>query len=153
MRIFWSKLAFCGLATLLGTACTESTAPAISQSGMVSSETNQSLATELSSTGISSQNTLSSTELQLSSSVNAGMSSAMLSSSATSIVGCPASITDARDGNVYRLTQIGNQCWMADHLNHGSVLTSTDAPGLDQMLEKYCEGNDPSQCVNGASYL
>jgi hypothetical protein len=42
---------------------------------------------------------------------------------------------------------------MAQHLDFGMVLTATDAPGVDAMVEKYCPGNDPAQCPQGASYL
>lgn len=49
---------------------------------------------------------------------------------------CPSTFTDPRNGEVYPITTIGGQCWMAKNLNY-------NPPGS----EDWCYNNDPSNCI------
>lgn len=52
---------------------------------------------------------------------------------------CSESFTDARDGQSYRVVQIGSQTWMAENLNF--VL-----PGVDGADGAYCPDGDERNC-------
>ena len=62
-------------------------------------------------------------------------------------------LIDARDGQVYNTVQIGNQCWMAENLNYGTMVNSnyTGTNHSDQTnngtAEKYCYDNYASNCA------
>ena len=70
----------------------------------------------------------------------------------TSGCGGQTSITDARDGQVYSIVQIGTQCWMAQNLNYGTYapVTTPQIAGT-----KFCQNlstvNDAS-CPFGGLY-
>ena len=59
----------------------------------------------------------------------------------------PASITYA--GKTYNTVQIGNQIWLKENLNVGTMINST-AGGFQQtnsyIIEKYCYDNNPANC-------
>ena len=52
------------------------------------------------------------------------------------------------EGNSYSTVQIGGQCWMAESINIGTMLTSgsSEPNTSDQVIEKWCHGNSPSNC-------
>ncbi len=65
---------------------------------------------------------------------------------------CPTTITDI-DGNVYTTTQIGEQCWMAENLNVGTMIDSISLPTDNGYIEKWCYNDDPANCETyGALY-
>lgn len=68
---------------------------------------------------------------------------------------CPSTMTDD-DGNVYDTVEIGNQCWMAENMNVGTLLSSagTQPNNSDDVIEKWCYyDNDFGHCeTNGAFY-
>jgi len=66
---------------------------------------------------------------------------------------CGVVLIDERDGQEYNIVQIGNQCWMAENLNVGSMITE----GIDQqnngIIEKYCIGSISDSCdIYGGLY-
>jgi uncharacterized protein (TIGR02145 family) len=60
------------------------------------------------------------------------------------IDGCSAIFTDTRDGQSYQTIQIGNQCWMAQNLNIGSIVTGNQFD--NGIIEKRCYDDNPSNC-------
>jgi uncharacterized protein (TIGR02145 family) len=62
---------------------------------------------------------------------------------------CPGqpTVTDS-EGNVYNTVLIGEQCWMKENLNIGTMICG--GYGIDQLnngiIEKYCYNNDPNLC-------
>lgn len=72
---------------------------------------------------------------------------------------CDTTFTDARDGQVYTTVKIGLQCWMAQSMNIGTFIQSTQSgtPHSDAsdngIIEKYCYANIPTNCdIYGGLY-
>jgi uncharacterized protein (TIGR02145 family) len=62
---------------------------------------------------------------------------------------CSGSFIDARDGQNYNMTQIGNQCWMAENLNVGEwILSNNPGQSTNQIIEKYCYADNSINCEN-----
>lgn len=59
-----------------------------------------------------------------------------------------------KEGHGYRTVKIGNQCWMSENLNTGTMLASgASTPSNNSIVEKWCYGNDSSNCDSkGALY-
>jgi uncharacterized protein (TIGR02145 family) len=69
-------------------------------------------------------------------------------------VNCGDNLPDDRDGQVYSTVQIGDQCWMAENLNIGTLINGTSNPSDNGIIEKYCFNNNIANCEsNGAFYL
>ncbi|MBI9037231.1 MAG: hypothetical protein JEY97_03790, partial [Bacteroidales bacterium] len=60
---------------------------------------------------------------------------------------CGDSFTDPRDGKTYNSVLIGEQCWMSENLNIGSMIQNVDEMTDNGIIEKYCYNNDPSNCT------
>jgi len=70
---------------------------------------------------------------------------------------CGQLITDPRDGKEYATVLIGSQCWMAQHINYGTLTAGTNNQGSDcpsvAETEKYCYSDTESNCTSdGALY-
>ena len=50
------------------------------------------------------------------------------------------------DGNRYSIVQIGSKTWMAENLNTGRVVQSSDRALNNDTIEKYCYDNDEANC-------
>jgi len=63
---------------------------------------------------------------------------------------CGDSFKDTRDNQIYNTVQIGNQCWMSENLNIGTMIdgvsSSTNENGVNSIIEKYCYDNNESDC-------
>ena len=66
---------------------------------------------------------------------------------------CGKHLTDPRDGKSYNTVKIGDQCWMAENLDVGTMIDGAlDMTDNDQ-IEKYCYQNSSSMCdTYGALY-
>lgn len=56
----------------------------------------------------------------------------------TNVFQCGQSLTDSRDGQTYNTVQIGNQCWMADNLNYGTMINASQDQTNNTIVEKWC---------------
>ena len=70
---------------------------------------------------------------------------------------CGDTLTDSRDSKTYSTVLIGTQCWMAEHINYGTLTASTNNQGSDcpsvAETEKYCYSDTESNCTSdGALY-
>ncbi|MEZ5196827.1 MAG: FISUMP domain-containing protein [Bacteroidales bacterium] len=62
---------------------------------------------------------------------------------------CGGVLIDDRDGEAYNTVMIGDQCWMAENLNVGTMITSNgsgDNQTDNGILEKYCYDNNTINC-------
>ncbi len=59
---------------------------------------------------------------------------------------CGDSIIDFRDGQVYYTAKIGSQCWLSENLNIGTQINGVQNMSDNDVLEKYCYGDDPLNC-------
>jgi len=68
-------------------------------------------------------------------------------------VPCPGIPSLTYMGQEYHTVQIGNQCWLRENLNVGTVVLSEGEQSNNGMLEKYCMNDDPAMCeVYGGLY-
>jgi uncharacterized protein (TIGR02145 family) len=57
------------------------------------------------------------------------------------------------DGNIYSTVKIGDQRWMAENLNVGTMIVGSGNQTDNAIIEKYCYNNDPANCTTyGALY-
>ncbi len=59
---------------------------------------------------------------------------------------CGDTFTDPRDGQTYSTIQIGEQCWMAENLNIGTMINGTEDMTDNGIIEKYCYDNSATNC-------
>jgi uncharacterized protein (TIGR02145 family) len=66
---------------------------------------------------------------------------------------CGDLLIDTRDGQTYTTVLIGSQCWMAQNLNIGTMITGNQNTTDDGIIEKYCYSNNLGNCnVYGGLY-
>jgi uncharacterized protein (TIGR02145 family) len=69
---------------------------------------------------------------------------------------CPGVPTVEYEGKTYNTVQIGNQCWLKENLNVGTMIVSNgtaDNQTSNGMIEKYCYDNEPANCdIYGGLY-
>lgn len=58
---------------------------------------------------------------------------------------CGSILKDDRDGQEYKTTQIGKQCWMAQNLNYGSEVKDNQQTN-NAIIEKTCYENKTENC-------
>ena len=67
---------------------------------------------------------------------------------------CGSPFTDPRNGQTYNTVQIGNQCWMAENLNIGTMINGNLIMTNNGVIEKYCYDNNTVNCDEyGGLYL
>lgn len=67
-------------------------------------------------------------------------------SSATSEFICGSSQIADTTGNIYNTIKIGDQCWMAENLNIGTMIVGSVDQSDNSTLEKYCYNNNEDSC-------
>ena len=66
---------------------------------------------------------------------------------------CGDNLKDARDGQNYGTVQIGQQCWMKQNLNLGTMIKGKVAQADNNVIEKYCFDDKKENCdVYGGLY-
>ena len=66
---------------------------------------------------------------------------------------CPGIPTVTYEGQVYNTVLIGDQCWLKENLNVGSMINGTTNMTDNSIIEKYCFNNDTANCNEyGALY-
>jgi uncharacterized protein (TIGR02145 family) len=61
-------------------------------------------------------------------------------------VNCGDYFIDSRDGKEYNTVLIGNQCWMRENLNIGTMINGSNNQTDNGSIEKYCYDDDASNC-------
>jgi uncharacterized protein (TIGR02145 family) len=59
---------------------------------------------------------------------------------------CGEDFIDPRDNQAYQTVQIGTQCWMAENLNTGSMITGATSQTNNGVIEKHCYDDNTANC-------
>lgn len=59
---------------------------------------------------------------------------------------CPGIPTVLYSGKTYNTVRIGNQCWMKENLDVGTMVMASDQQTDNSIIEKYCQSNQASNC-------
>jgi len=66
---------------------------------------------------------------------------------------CGEDFIDPRDNQAYKTVQIGNQCWMAENMNIGGMISGATGQTNNGVIEKHCYNDDTANCaVYGGLY-
>ena len=60
---------------------------------------------------------------------------------------CGSQLLDYRDDNYYNTVTIGEQCWFAENINIGSMITGSVYQFDNGIIEKYCYDDDENNCT------
>lgn len=67
---------------------------------------------------------------------------------------CSGTPTVQYGGKTYNTVKIGNQCWLKENLDIGTMVQGTQAQTNNGLIEKYCYDDDPANCTTyGGLYL
>lgn len=67
--------------------------------------------------------------------------------------GCMGQTSVTYEGQTYRVVEIGDQCWMAENLNVGEMITIDEQSEDNSIIEKYCYDDNEVNCeVFGGMY-
>jgi len=65
--------------------------------------------------------------------------------------GCPKKVH--YEGKFYSTIQVGDQCWLYENLNVGTMVSGSSPQSDDNHVEKYCYNDDPENCeIYGGLY-
>jgi uncharacterized protein (TIGR02145 family) len=64
-----------------------------------------------------------------------------------SVPTCGEPFTDSRDGTTYNTVLISGQCWMAQNLNVGARINTSQEQSDNNLPEKYCYANSDANCT------
>ena len=71
----------------------------------------------------------------------------------TLIPTCPGIVSITYGGQIYNTVKIGQQCWLKENLNIGTMIPESQAQTNNDTIEKYCNGNIESNCdIYGGLY-
>jgi len=59
---------------------------------------------------------------------------------------CPGMETITYEGQVYNTVQIGDQCWLRENLNIGTMIDGLSDQTNNNFIEKYCYSNSTGNC-------
>lgn len=60
---------------------------------------------------------------------------------------CPNTPTVTYEGKTYNTVQIGNQCWLKENLDVGTMIPGNQNQNNNGTIEKYCFKDNPSNCT------
>ncbi len=59
---------------------------------------------------------------------------------------CPGLATVTHYGKTYNTVQIGNQCWLKENIDVGTMIPSNQEQADNGIIEKFCYNNDITNC-------
>ncbi|MHC1708670.1 MAG: FISUMP domain-containing protein [Bacteroidales bacterium] len=65
---------------------------------------------------------------------------------------CPGIPDFEYEGQTYNTVKIGDQCWMKENLNVGTMILLATNSSNNGIIEKYCFNNDESYCLTYGAY-
>jgi uncharacterized protein (TIGR02145 family) len=60
---------------------------------------------------------------------------------------CPGIPTVSYNGQTYHTVAIGDQCWLKENLNVGTMILGSQSPSNNSIIEKYCYQNNSVNCT------
>jgi uncharacterized protein (TIGR02145 family) len=63
------------------------------------------------------------------------------------IVPCPGTPTVDYGGKIYNTVLVGDQCWLKENLDVGTMINGGIIQSNNLIIEKYCYNNEPSNCT------
>ena len=65
----------------------------------------------------------------------------------TTLSSCPGIPTVLYEGQTYNTVLIGDQCWLKENLNVGTMIPGNQNQTNNSQVEKYCMGDEPDYCA------